>query len=210
MAHLARNHRLTRRRWLLAGLGMGVSVRAFRAQGAPTLLPRLDGETLYVSASDLHFLTGKPLERLQEGNAVTFMAQLSLSLDGNKTFVRQQPQKFVFSYDILQYKFQVAKPGGLPRRGLTASAAESWCIDSLAISTSGISADQLVWLRLDLRVADLKDQANMLGDTGLSVRGLVEAMSHPARALQKNWTVDIPPFRLSNLKRAAARGSGSG
>ena len=69
------------RSWLLAGMGIGVSARVLRAEGALALSPRLDGEMLYVSAPDLHFLTGRPLERLRDGSTVTYIAQLSLSLD---------------------------------------------------------------------------------------------------------------------------------
>src|SRR5262249_35682277 len=140
MAHPARNGKLTRRSWLLAGLGIGVSAPSFRAQGALTLLPRLDGDLLYISAPNLHFLSGKPLERLLDGRTVTFIAQLSLSLDGYKTFVRQKPQRFVFSCDIWEPdKFYVTRLESSPtRRGFTAPAAEAWCLESLAISTSGI------------------------------------------------------------------------
>jgi len=67
-----------------------------------------------------------------------------------------------------------------------------------------------VWLRLDLRVADFKDQADMVEDSQLSIRRLVETLARPARTLQPHWTVDVPPFRLGDLKRAAARGSRSG
>jgi hypothetical protein len=93
---------------------------------------------------------------------------------------------------------------------VSAAVAEAWCLESLAINTSGIAPDKPVWLRLDLRVADLKDQADMVGDTGLSIRGLVETLSRPARTLQPHWTVDVPPFRLGDLKKPGARGSRSG
>ena len=212
MAHPARRDTLTRRSWLRAGLGIGVFARSFRAQGAPTLLARLDGEMLYVSSPDLHFLTGKPLQRLKDGSAVTFIAQLSLSLDDNRTILRRQPQRFAFSCDVWEPdKFSVTRLGNAPpRKGLSAAVAEAWCLESLAISTSGIAPDKPVWLRLDLRIVDLNDQADMVGDSGLSIRSLVEVLSRPARTLQPHWTVNVPPFRLEDLKKAGARGSRSG
>jgi hypothetical protein len=212
MAHKARRDRLTRRSWLLAGMGFGVFGQSYRADGAIRMIARLDGEMLYVSAPDLHFLTGKPLDRLKDGSTVTFIAQLSLSLDDNKTILRRQPQRFVFSCDVWDPdKFSVTKLGSSsPRKGLSAAVAEAWCLESLAINTSGIAPDRPVWLRLDLRVADLKDQADMVGDSGLSIRGLIDTLSRPARTLQKNWTVDVPPFRLGDLKKAGTRGSRSG
>jgi hypothetical protein len=143
---------------------------------------------------------------------VTFIAQLSLSLDENRTFLRRQPQRFIFSCDVWEPdKFSVLKLGGSPpRKGLSAAVAEALSLESLAINTSGIAPDRLVWLRLDLRVADLKDQANMVDDSGLSIRGLIDTLSRPARTLQPHWTVDVPPFRLGDLKRAGARGPRSG
>jgi hypothetical protein len=212
MAQRARRDNLTRRSWLLAGVGIGVFGQSYRADGALRMTPRLDGEMLYVSAPDLHFLIGKPLDRLKDGRTVTFIAQLSLSLDNNKTTLRNHPQRFVFSCDVWDPdKFSVTKLGNSsPRKGLSAQAAEAWCLESLVINTSGIAPDRPVWLRLDLRVADLKDQADMVGDTGLSFRGLVEALSHTARPLQKSWTVDVPPFRLGDLKKAGTRGPRSG
>jgi hypothetical protein len=209
MAQLARSYPLSRRGWLLAGLGMSVS--ALGVQAAPSLVMRLDGDMLYVSAPDFHFLSGKPLERLKDGNEVTFIAQLSLSLDANRTILRPVRQRFVFSYDIWEERFSVTRIGSMARKGLTAAAAEAWCLESLAINTSGIPSDKPVWLRLDLRVADLKDQADLVGEgTGLSMRGLIDTLSRPARTLQPHWMVDEPPFRLGDLKRAGTRGSGSG
>src|SRR5438045_330974 len=100
MAHRARCDILTRRSWLLGSLGIGVCGQTFRADGAAVAEPRLDGETLYVSAPNLHFLTGKPLQRLRDGREVIYIAQLSLSLDGNKTVLRNHPQRFIFSCDV--------------------------------------------------------------------------------------------------------------
>jgi hypothetical protein len=213
MAHRARRDNLTRRSWLLAGVGIGVFGQSYRAEGALRMTPRLDGEMLYVSAPGLHFLTGKPLDRLRDGRTVTFIAQLSLSLDDNKTILRSHPLRFDFSCDVwAPDKFSVTKKGASSgaRKGMSAEVAEAWCLESLAINTSGIAPDRPVWLRLDLRVADLKDQAEMVGDTGLSIPGLIDTLSRKARALQPHWTLDVPPFRLGDLKKAAARGPRTG
>jgi hypothetical protein len=193
-------------------LGICVSARKFRAQAALSVNPRVDGEMLYVTAPDFHFLEGRALERLRYGSTVTYIAQLSLSLDEYRTTLRRQPRRFIFSCDVWEPdKFSVTKgDGSSPRKGLSVAAAEAWCLESLAISTAGLPPDKLVWLRLDLRVADLKDLADMVGDAGISMRGLIETLSRPARTLQQNWTVQVKPFRLEDLKRAAARGSRSG
>jgi hypothetical protein len=189
---------------------MGVSARVFRAQAAATLTVRMDGERLYVSSPDLHFLTGKPLDRLKDGREVTFLAQLSLSLDANRTIFRPVHQRFIFSRDVWDEKFSVTRVGSLPRKGLTAAAAEAWCLESLAISAAGIAPEQPVWMRLDLRVADMKDQADMVSEGPISVRAIIDTFSKPARTLQPHWTVDVPPFRLLDLRKAGSRGPRSG
>jgi hypothetical protein len=211
MAQGARRDILTRRSWLLAGIGIGVSGRVFRAQAAAGMTPRLDGETLYVSAPDLHFLSGKPLQHLRDGREVTYIGQLSL-LDNNKTPLRSHPQRFIFSCDVWEPdKFSVTRIGGAtPRKGLSAPAAEAWCLDSLSINTAGIAPDKQVWLRLEMRIADLKDQADMAGESGLSIPRLVEIMSRRNRSLQDSWTADGGPYRLEDLRRAGARGPRGG
>jgi len=200
---------LTRRGWLLAGLGISVSARPSWGREVPSLVLEMDGEILYVAAPDLHFVSGKPLERLKDGDAVTYVAQLSLSLDGNRTIFRRQPQRFVFSYDIWEGKFSVTS-GTSPHKVFPmAEKAEAWCLESLAISTSGIPQDMLVWARLDVRVGDAKDPAGLTGEGPFSLRNLIEVFSRPARAEQPHWMRERPPFRLSDLKKAG-RGSRSG
>src|SRR5215831_18481057 len=105
MPHRARTHNLTRRSWLLAGLGIGVSgLRVSLLATAPSMVLHLDGDLLYVTVPDFHFLTGRSLERLKDGRTVTLLAQLSLSLDGNRTIFKPVRQRFIFSYDIWEEK----------------------------------------------------------------------------------------------------------
>lgn len=213
MAHRARCDKLTRRSWLLAGLGIGVCGQTFRVEAAASITARLDGDTLYISVPNFHFLTGKSLQRLRDGREVTYIAQLSLSFDNNKTFSRSHEQRFIFSCDVWDPdKFSITRLGGTsPRKGLSAAAAETWCLDSMAINVAGIASDRQVWLRLYMRVADLKDQADMVGDNGISMKGLIDALSRRGRTLQDSWTADVPrPFRLGDLKRQGARGPRSG
>ena len=47
----------------------------------------------------LHFLAGKPLDRLKDGAAVVFLTQLTLTTDNFATSLRRTPERFVFSYD---------------------------------------------------------------------------------------------------------------
>ena len=201
MAHLARTHRLSRRSWLCAGLGICVSAGAFWGHNSPELAPHFDGDSLYVSAPELHFVTGKPLERLMDGDTVIYIAQLSLSLDNNRTFVKQKPQRFIFSRGVWDEKFYVVS-GNSPRKQFTsAEKAEAWCLENLAISTVGVPRDKPVWLRLDVRVAEPKDPASLMGDAGLDLATLVKIFARSGRTEQTHWVVDAPPFRLGDLRK---------
>ena len=57
---------INRRRWLLAG----ISATSLRAWGAAGLSATWDGDNLHVAAPQLHFLAGKPLERLKDGLSI--------------------------------------------------------------------------------------------------------------------------------------------
>ena len=115
MAQPARNVRMTRRSWLLAGLGIPL----LRARGEEPLLVSFDGDNIRVSAPGLHFLTGKPLERLKAADTVVFDSQITLFTDDRGTiFHRPVTERLIFSYDLWEEKFKVT----VPRMGFGARA----------------------------------------------------------------------------------------
>src|SRR5215831_14545911 len=141
MAHSAREVRISRRSWLLAGVGIGV----FRLRAAVPLAVSFDGDDLRVAAPDLHFLTGKPLERLKDGATVTFLSQLTLFSDPNGTVFKRSPiERLVVSYDLWEKNFKVTIPGGGKRyiSNVSAPEAESWSLENLAISAMGLAPDR--------------------------------------------------------------------
>src|SRR5689334_8761526 len=176
MAHQAREDRISRRSLLLAGLGMGVwPVVRLRAEDA--LSVSFDGDNLRVAAPGLHFLTGKPLERLKDAATVTFLSQLTLFSDAQGTVFKRSPiERLVVSYDLWEEKFSVTIPGGgkrwIPK--VSAAEAESWCLENLAISAMGLTPERPFWLRFDLRTSDRRDIGNVVGDQGLSIGSLIE------------------------------------
>src|SRR5436305_303928 len=147
MALIARDDRISRRCWLLAGLGVAVS--GLRA--AETLDVAFDGDTLRVNAPELHFLTGKSLERLKDGATVTFLSQLTVFSDQQGTVFRRTPERLVVSYDLWEKTFSVTIPGGGKRSiaRVSAAHAESWCLENLAVSALGMAPDRRFWLRFD-------------------------------------------------------------
>ena len=208
MAQPARCSTISRRSWLIAGLGASL----FKAFGANSMAVRLDGETLFIAAPQLHFLTGKPLERLKDGAPVSFLTQLSISLDQYSSLWKRANERFVVSYDLWEEKFSVVRLSETTRKvtRLSAQETENWCINRLTINTSGLEADRPFWLQLEMRAADAKDQTAVLGEPGINLTRLIEVFSRPARDQQPRWILDAGPLRLSDLKKSSRRGPHGG
>jgi hypothetical protein len=199
MALPARDYRFSRRSWLLAGLGIGVS----RLRAADSLAVSFDGDNLRVTAPGLHFLVGKPLQRLKDAATVTYFSQLTLLSDAQGTVFKRSPiERLVVSYDLWQEKFSVTIPGGGKRHipNVTAQEAEAWCLENLAISAMGLPPERPFWLRFDLHTTGRRDFGNLVGD-GLSLLGLVDILSRKPGAGDLSWMRRDGPFRLLDLPR---------
>jgi hypothetical protein len=206
MARPGRECRISRRSWLLAGL----TAPLFRARAAEPMKVSFDGDNLRVAALDLHFLNGKPLERLKDGDVVAYVTQLEL-LDESRTLVlRQLKGRFVVSYALWEEKFSVTLLGGAPgssprmAEGLTAAGTESWCLESLAISATGLSPNTYYWLRLNLRTGTQRDLTDD-DRQGLSVTRLVELFGRKNTEVTQ-WGPLEARVRLADLPRPAGRG----
>ena len=194
--------RISRRSWLLAGL----AIPLFRAWANPVLRVTSDGDNLHVGASQLHFLTGRPLARLKDGNVVVFLSQLTLFRDDHVTVIKSQPERITVSYDLWEEKFQVGM--AVDHRSasrLSVGETEAWCMENLAISALGLETQRPFWLRFELRAASEKEVSAVAGDTGISIRGLIEMFSRRAGADQPHWELDAGPLRLGDLPRTAVR-----
>ena len=202
--------------WLLPSFVTGFLL----AMWAQEMSLHLRDNELRVSAPQLHFLSGPPLQRLKNGVAVPFDFQMTLWVDNRSTLYDRALQRFVVSYDLWEEKFSVVKQRGFTLRGgsrppdsarsvahLSPDAAESWCVDNMSLPVNGVREDQRLWVRMEVRSPDPKEGAPVLGDSGLSLTSLIDLFSRPARAAEQRWTLDAGPVRLADLKRAAARGS---
>ena len=184
----------------------GLAIPLFRAWAEPVLRVTSDGDNLHVAAPQLHFLTGRPLARLRDGNVVVFLSQLTLFRDDRVTVIRRQPERITVSYDIWEEKFKVGM--AVDRRSasrLSLEETESWCLENLAISTLGLETQRPFWLRFELRAASEKEASSVAGDSGISIRGLIEMFSRRAGADQPHWSLNAGPLRLGDLPRTAAR-----
>jgi hypothetical protein len=177
------------------------------------LSPRIEGEYLHVAAPNFSFLTGRSLQRLKDGASVAFVAQLVVSTTPSYLIADARAvARFAVSYDIWEERFSVTKIADRPDQKRTIShqlapAAESWCLDNLAIHRNELPADHPFYLRLDLRVEEPRDQPGVIGDAGISIISiskLVEIFSRPVRDRQDRypaWTAG--PLRLEDILRGA-------
>jgi hypothetical protein len=167
---------------------------------SPSLTPhRLSGE-IHVTAPALHFLTGKSLARLHDGAAVPFDFQLIVSAGSKDNVVARSLERFTISYDVWEEKFSVVRVRDFRRSGmrLSASSAESWCLDNIVIPTGGLPVGQQLWARLEIRSAESKEL--LAGNSGINLATLIEIFSRPSRPQQDRWSLDSAPFQLADLK----------
>lgn len=191
------------RRELLTYLVPAAGACFAMSASAETMEARLGSGLIHVSAPRLHFITGKPLERLRNGAPVPFAMQLALSTDRWVTIAQRDIERFVFSYDVWEEKFRVSKLGS-PRKvisHLTAPAAETWCVDELTVPPAGLSERQPFWLRLEVRAETPGDDTALLTEEGVSLSRLVEFFSRRTRTDQTRWVTEAGPFRLADLSR---------
>ena len=130
-------------------------------------------------------------------------AQFALSTDRWATVQHRDIERFVFSYDLWEEKFSITKLGS-PRRSasrLSARAAESWCIEEMALPQAGLAPEQSFWLRLEARAENPAEDTHVMTEEGVSLTRLVEIFSRRARSGDSRWSIDAGPFRLSELAR---------
>ncbi|SPE31971.1 conserved hypothetical protein [Candidatus Sulfopaludibacter sp. SbA3] len=207
MAPIARKTLISRRSWLLAGL----SVSLYSARGEERANVTFDGDNLHVGAPpNWHFLTGKPLQRLKDGATVVYLAQLGVYDDGAFSRpIRVAGDRFAVSYDLWDTdKFSVTAltPTPHPSPNLSASAAEAWCLENLAISASNLAQERRFWLKLEMRIADQRDASSVVAGNGLSIPELVRFFGKKAGADDPPLKLEAGPLRLTDLVHTAGRG----
>lgn len=196
----------SRRKWLLALASAPVAfVPHANALSAQQLSARLDGDYLRIAAPRLAFLTGKTLDRLHDGAVVSFVGQLSLSTDGNRTVQTRSVARFAVSYDIWEEKFTVIRLQQNKRTAshLSLEAAQNWVFDNLALNASSLPQDRSFWVRFDFRAEDSKQGMDFIGGSGIDLTRLVEIFSRPAGSAQPHWTLDAGPYSFAELRARA-------
>jgi hypothetical protein len=184
-----------------AGASLFAQAAAAAAPRSERLEPRLEEGRIHVSAPELQFVSGTPLERLENGAPVPFALQLALSADRFSTILQRDIERFVFSYDLWEEKFSIARLGS-PRKSvshLTARASEAWTVGEMSLAPAGAAP---FWLRLEARAENPSEDWAAPDEDVMSLTRLVEIFSRRARTDPARWSVEAGPFRLAGLKGA--------
>jgi hypothetical protein len=196
--------------WLILAFLSGFAL----AVVAEELILNWHDNHLEFSAPRVHFLTGKPLEKLHDGAPVPFDFQITLSSGTRGHVFSRLAERFVVSYDLWEEKFSVTRLQA-PRKTashLTGPAAEAWCLSQMPMEINGLGGSVPFWARLEIRAQDGREAGPLfgrgtVGESGLSLTSLIEIFSRPAQADQSHWMVDAGPLTLDELKRGHGRGS---
>ena len=159
-----------------------------------------NNEALAVHAPNLGFIKGEPLVRLKDGRSVRVDLDLMVLPGPGGTPVARARQTFVLSYDLWEERFAVTQAGTPPRSAsyLTASAAEAWCLEHLTIPITemGKLRDAPFWIRLEYRILDGNNTAERDDAGGLTLKGLIEALSRRPKESGPTHAVEAGPFRI--------------
>jgi len=177
------------------------------ALAAQSLLPRVEGNQLRVTAPRLTFLTGEPLERLQNGASVTYQFELTIREGPSGRTLGRARERFTVSYDLWEERFAITRLGPSTRSvsHLSAAAAEVWFLNNLILTTTRVMPDQSFWIRLEFRAEDPADSASSTDDTGMTLGGLVDIFSRRGPDRRLRGYIEEGPFRLADLRKNRSR-----
>jgi hypothetical protein len=166
------------------------------AQSTSLLLER-HGDRLSVAAPQLHFISGKALERLHNGSTITYMLMLTVGPEHSKKQTRIG--KFAISYDLWEENYSVSRlPDGRTASRLTAALAEAWCLENCAIPISSVPERQPFMIKLEC-IVQADEQTDNGGPSG-PFEDLFDYFSRKKQEAPQRWEISAGPFRLEELK----------
>ena len=186
-------------RWgILIVVLAGVWPTSVRAQEVSV---HADRNTLRVKAPRFHFIQGELLDRLKDGRSVRVDLELSILPRPDAAPTARGREAFLLSYDLWEERLAVAQAGASSPAvtHLTTAAAEAWCISQLGVPLSALGAlgrEATFWLRLEYRVPNGNHTSESEEKGGLTLRGLIEALSRRPRARDARDVVEAGPFRI--------------
>lgn len=170
--------------------------------GADALSVHQRGNDIYVSTTRLNLIEGPIQARLKNASTVAFDFHLAL-WSGNRSNLRRRSfERFIVSYDLWEEKYKVTglrKPS-VSAAGLTAEAVGPWCLQHIRLANLDFQQDRELWVRLDVRAVDPKQDANTFDSEGVSLINLIERISRPARGEARRWAFESGSVRVADLR----------
>jgi len=197
--------RLIRSWWVILAFVSGFAL----AMLAEDLILDSHDNRIEFSAPRIHFLSGKPLDRLRNAAEVPFDFSITLWSGTKNHIFRRSVDRFVVSYDIWEETFSVVSKVQQPGKSashLKAPATEAWCLEQMSMDVTGLSATEPLWAHLDIRAEDegrgpggLFGKGN-ISESGISLNSLIEILSRPPPSPQAHWQLDAGPLKLEDLR----------
>jgi hypothetical protein len=168
-----------------------------QAQSNSILLER-HGDQLSVAAPQLHFISGKAVEKLQNGSTVTYVLTITVAPERSKK--QTLHAKFAVSYDLWEENYSVSRmPDGRNASRLTAAMTEAWCLENMTIPIRSVPERQPFMLRLECTIEENEEKE--IGKTsGPIFADLVDIFGRKKQEAPLRWEMAAGPFRLEDLK----------
>ena len=167
---------------------------------AQTLTIDAAGEALKIRAPGFSFLKGEPLARLKDGRSVRVELTAMVLPAPGKSAVATARRIFALSYDLWEERFAVT---AVDKRAqtvshLAATAAETWCVEQLAIPLSALGAlgrDVPFWIRLEYQILESDGSAGS-ANSGYTLPAMIDALSRRRKSESSPRPIEAGPFRL--------------
>jgi hypothetical protein len=163
---------------------------------AQTLTVETVGDALKIRVAGFSFLKGEPIAHLRDGRSVRVELAVLVLPGVGKPATATVRRIFALSYDLWEERFAVTMVG--PRSQsvshLALAAAETWCIQQLAIPLNALGRDAPFWVRLEYRILD-GDAASDTQDLGYTLQGLIDLLSRRRTAVPAEHVLEAGPFK---------------
>ena len=189
--------------WFAAAFFCGAAM----AMWAEELMLRAQENRLEFSAPQLHFITGRPKERLQNAASVAYNVKVTLWSGSRTTPHGNQTARFIISYALWEEKYAVSKVS-VPKRNashMTAAEAEAWCLREMSMDVTGVPAKQMLWAKMEIRAEDERNSGlfrDKISEDGITLTDyFIELFSGKPRAGVSHWELEAGPVTLEQLRR---------
>jgi len=179
----------------------GIIGAHLHAQSQPLAVER-QGDRLVISAPQLHFLAGKPLEQLHDGASVTYVIALTLTADQSRVPVLRIQRRFIVSFDLWEEQFSVvdADPPGSSASHVSARKAEAWCLENMVVPLQALPAEKSFVIKLECWRAEKGEESGGESGSPLTLAGLIDALSRKGHPPPARWEALSGPLRLADLR----------